>query len=201
MNRYHLTLGHKRTPGSLDTLLADLLAIRLGACPQACEAHGAVRAWLQHPLDPANDPGRIRVSPWLRDQSVLFLVDEPLSENLLGWVTGESLIRARRESLETQRPGRRPDSVWTVRGFRPRGRTCGQRMNSHTLRPSPPGHRSLAIHTLPTLIHRLTTLRRVGGQGLMRVNQQQQTLDRDELNGMVRERPIQIYPSTAGHDK
>ncbi len=83
MNRYHLTLGHKRTTVSLDTLLADLLAIRLGACPQASEAHGAVRAWLQHQLDQANDPGRIRVSQWLRDQTVLFLVDKQLSETYL----------------------------------------------------------------------------------------------------------------------
>ena len=83
MNRYHLTLGHKRTTASLDTLLSDLLAIRLGACPQAPEAHGAVRAWLQHRLDQANDCGRIRVSPWLRNQTVLLLVGNPLSETYL----------------------------------------------------------------------------------------------------------------------
>ncbi len=59
----------------------------------------------------------------------------------------------------------------------------------------------MAIHTLPTLIHRLTPLRRVGGEGLMRVNQQQQTLDMDELNGTERENRIHIHPSTAGHDK
>jgi hypothetical protein len=85
MNRYHLTLGHKRTTISLDTMLSDLLAIRLGAWPQAPEAHGAVRAWLQQQLDRVNDPGRIRVSQWLRDQTVLFLVDKHLSETYLDW--------------------------------------------------------------------------------------------------------------------
>ena len=86
MNRYPLTLGHKRTTARFDTLLSEFLAIRLGARPQAPQAHGAVRAWLQLPLDQANDPGRIRVSQWLRDQAVLFLVDNPLSETYLDWL-------------------------------------------------------------------------------------------------------------------
>ena len=50
MKRYHLTLGRKRTTVSLDTLLSDLLAIRLGSLPQSPQAHGAVCAWLQQQL-------------------------------------------------------------------------------------------------------------------------------------------------------
>jgi len=85
MKRYHLTLGRKRTTVSLDTMLSDLLAIRLGSRPQSPQAHGTVRAWLQQRLDDANDPGRIRVSQWLRDQAVLFLVDTKLSNTYLDW--------------------------------------------------------------------------------------------------------------------
>lgn len=85
MKRYHLTLGQKRTTVSLDTMLSDLLAIRLGAFPQSPHAHGAVRAWLQQRLDQANDPGRLRVSQWLRDQAVLFLLDNNLSNTYLDW--------------------------------------------------------------------------------------------------------------------
>lgn len=83
MKRYHLTLGRKRTTVSLDTLVSDLLSIRLGALPQSPQAHGAVRAWLQQRLDQDNDPGRIYVSQWLREQAILFLVDTQLSNTYL----------------------------------------------------------------------------------------------------------------------
>jgi len=86
MKRYHLTLGRKRTTVSFDALLSDLLAIRLGSLPQSPQAHGEVRTWLQQQLDQANDPGRIRVSQWLRDQALLFLVDNHLSNTYLDWL-------------------------------------------------------------------------------------------------------------------
>ena len=86
MKRYHLTLGHKRTTASLDNMLSDLLAIRLGSFPPSAQTHGAVRAWLQQQLDQANDPGRIQVSQWLRDQALLFLVDNHLSNTYLDWL-------------------------------------------------------------------------------------------------------------------
>ena len=83
--RYHLTLGPKRTTASLDNLLSALLAIRLGAIPQSPQAHDTVRAWLQAQLDRANDPEHCRVSRWLRDQALLFLVDKTLSDAYLDW--------------------------------------------------------------------------------------------------------------------
>ena len=86
MKHYHLSLGQKRTTVSLDTMLSDLLAIRLGSRPQSPQAHGAVRAWLQQQLDQTNDPGRVRVSQWLRDQALLFLVDKHLSNTYLDWL-------------------------------------------------------------------------------------------------------------------
>jgi len=83
MKRYHVTLGSRRTTASLDTLLSDLLAIRLGARPQSSEAHRTVWTWLQQQLNQGNDPGRCLVSHWLRDQAVLFLVDKTLSDAYL----------------------------------------------------------------------------------------------------------------------
>ena len=80
MKRYHVTLGARRTTASLDNVLSDLLAIRLGTRPQSLKAHCAVRTWLQQQLDQANDPGRCLVSRWLHDQVVLFLVDKKLSD-------------------------------------------------------------------------------------------------------------------------
>ena len=83
MKRYHLTLGPKRTTVSLDPLVSDLLAIRLDCVPQSPQAHGRVRTWLQQRLDQDNDPGRIGVSQWLREQAILFLVDTQLSTTYL----------------------------------------------------------------------------------------------------------------------
>jgi len=83
MKRYHVTLGSKRTTVSLDTLLSDLLAIRLGCMPWSPDAHLTVRLWLQQQLDRDNDPGRCLVSQWLRDEALLFLVDKSLSEAYL----------------------------------------------------------------------------------------------------------------------
>ncbi len=83
MKRYHVTLGAKRTTASVDTLLSDLLALRLGSKPQSPEAHHVVRAWLQQQLDRNNDPGRCLVSQWLRGEILLFLVDKSLSEAYL----------------------------------------------------------------------------------------------------------------------
>jgi hypothetical protein len=85
MKRYHLTLGHRRTTVSLDNLLSGLLAIRLGTTPQSPQAHDAVRAWLQQQLDRNNDPGRCRVSQWLRDEVLLFLVDNTLADAYIDW--------------------------------------------------------------------------------------------------------------------
>jgi len=85
MIRYPLTVGDKRTTARLDPLIADLLAIRLGACPQSPQARRTVRAWLQQRLDRNNDPGRVQVSRWLRHEALLFLVDKQLSETYLDW--------------------------------------------------------------------------------------------------------------------
>ncbi len=86
MKRYHLRLGSKRTTVSLDNMVSDLLAIRLGSVPQSPQAHGSVRAWLQQRLDWDNDPGRLRVSQWLTDQALLFLVDNTLSDTYFDWL-------------------------------------------------------------------------------------------------------------------
>jgi hypothetical protein len=86
MMRYQLTLGEKTIIVRLEPLLADLLALRLGACPQSSQARRTVRAWLQQQLDHNPDPGRVRVSRWLTHEALLFLVDKPLSDTYLDWL-------------------------------------------------------------------------------------------------------------------
>lgn len=77
--RYHVQLGTKRTTITLDTVLSDLLAIKLGYRPDDAQAHAAVREWLQQQLDEAGDPNRIRTSQWLQEQVILAIADKKLS--------------------------------------------------------------------------------------------------------------------------
>ncbi len=76
---YHVTLGDRRTTVSMDNILSDLLALKLGVEPDAPEAQGAVRGWLQAQLDTSDDPGRIRVSQWLRRQAIEAVIDGKLA--------------------------------------------------------------------------------------------------------------------------
>ncbi|MFW7382332.1 MAG: hypothetical protein ACOH5I_26280 [Oligoflexus sp.] len=54
-SRFHIYVkkgrGKRRTTLSLETILADLLAIKLGHDPDTREGHSAVRAWLQEMQD------------------------------------------------------------------------------------------------------------------------------------------------------
>lgn len=86
LNRYHIYHGGKRTTVSLDHILADVMALKLGKTPDTSEAHSAVRKWLQARLDSIADPGRIRVSQWLQGEAVLFVTDKKLSDKYNEWV-------------------------------------------------------------------------------------------------------------------
>jgi hypothetical protein len=47
MERYHVRLGRRRTTVTVDTIVAEYLALHLGIEPGTVEAHSAVREWLQ----------------------------------------------------------------------------------------------------------------------------------------------------------
>jgi hypothetical protein len=65
MERYHVRLGRRRTTVTVDTIVAEYLALHLGIEPEPSRAHSAVREWLQRQLDDNKDPGRSRTSQWL----------------------------------------------------------------------------------------------------------------------------------------
>lgn len=78
--RYHVQLGSKRTTVTLDQLLSDLLALKLGFQPNTPEAHAAVRAWLQNALDRGNDPGRCMTSQWLTKAAIMEIAESELRQ-------------------------------------------------------------------------------------------------------------------------
>jgi hypothetical protein len=70
MERYHVRLGIRRTTVTVDTIVAEYLALHLGTEPGTVEAHSAVRQCPQRQLDDNNDPDRSRTSQWLLGQIV-----------------------------------------------------------------------------------------------------------------------------------
>jgi hypothetical protein len=83
---YHVTLGSRRTTVCLDKILSELLALKLGVEPDASEAHAAVRQWLQAELDADDDPGRIRVSQWLRGRAIESVIQGELVKAYDAWM-------------------------------------------------------------------------------------------------------------------
>ena len=82
---YHVRLGDRRTTVSLDNIISVLLSLKLGHDPGTEDAHSGVRAYLQAKLDQNNDPGRSRVSQWLREAVLLDLVEKKLSTRYWDW--------------------------------------------------------------------------------------------------------------------
>ncbi len=72
LGRYHVTIRRTRTTVLIPTVLAELLALKLGAEPDTPEAHGTVRQWLQEEID--HDPDAIPGVPVQSVQKVPVLV-------------------------------------------------------------------------------------------------------------------------------
>jgi hypothetical protein len=83
---YHITRGSRRTTVCLDTILSELLALKLGVEPDAPKAHAAVRQWLQAELDALNDPDLGRVSKWLRRRAIESVIHDELAEAHGAWM-------------------------------------------------------------------------------------------------------------------
>jgi hypothetical protein len=78
--RYHLQLNSHRTTISLDKILSDLIAIKLGAKPGTKEAHSIVRNQLAQFI--SHDRGRAGhgLGRYLTEHAVLFVSDKILSD-------------------------------------------------------------------------------------------------------------------------
>ena len=83
--RYHIQLLNKRTTISLDKIISDLMAIKLGNVPRTKEAHMAVRKQLESFI--AHDLGRSGrgLGEYITEKSVLFITDKIISEKHGEW--------------------------------------------------------------------------------------------------------------------
>ena len=87
LEKYHITFGEKRTTISVDTILSQLMAIKLGKIPATLEAHGAVREWLQERLvfELGDDEVRKDASQWARRYLIESIVDKKISNQWENW--------------------------------------------------------------------------------------------------------------------
>jgi hypothetical protein len=103
--RYHVTLGPKRTTVSLDNHLSLLLSLKLGHTPQTPQAQRAVRHWLQARLDEHGDYNRAHTSQWLGEEVIRALVSAEVKNLYNQWID---------ELLATDKSGRQQASTITL---------------------------------------------------------------------------------------
>ena len=91
MVRYHIQLQEHRTTISMDKIVSDLLAIKLGEKPDTKEAHSAVRKQLDKFI--AHDRGRggYQLGRYVTEQSVLLISDKMVSEKYWDFRFGEDI--------------------------------------------------------------------------------------------------------------
>jgi len=85
--RYHITFGNKRTTITVDTILSQMMAVKLGETPDTLEAHGAVREWLQKILVSklGDDEARKDASQWARRYLIEAIADKKISKQWEDW--------------------------------------------------------------------------------------------------------------------
>lgn len=87
IKRYHIQLKDKRTTVSMDNIISELMAIKLGKTPGTKEAHSAVRQQLERFISAgcSKDDLASYILQHIRKQAILFISDTMLSEKLLDY--------------------------------------------------------------------------------------------------------------------
>lgn len=97
--RYHVSLGLKRTTVSLDNFLSVLLSLKLGHAPQTPQGQRAVCNWLQARLDDHGDHNRVQTSQWLSEEVIHALVSAQVQELYDQWL--DEMVDRERAAYQT----------------------------------------------------------------------------------------------------
>lgn len=87
-DRYHIHFGNRRTTITVDRVVSELLAVKLGVLPDASEAHSLVRQWFENTLHDKlgeNVPGGNRISQDARQYAIEALADKKLINAVWDW--------------------------------------------------------------------------------------------------------------------
>lgn len=89
-SRYHIELRSHRTTISVDKIISDLMAIKLGFTPDSPEARRAVRNRLGELVRERKRDCVHQLSKFITEEAILDLVDKMLSEKYLDWCVKKS---------------------------------------------------------------------------------------------------------------
>jgi hypothetical protein len=87
--RFHVSLGARRTTISIDKTLSILMSLQLDKKPNTTAAHLALRQWLQAHLDRNGDERQARVSQWLQTKIAEALISGELKQKYADWHLSE----------------------------------------------------------------------------------------------------------------
>ncbi len=83
--QFHISFGKKRTTITVDIILSNLMAVKLGLSPESSEAKLMVKEWLQATLTDklGTDASRKNASQWARKYLIEEVADKKLIAKLL----------------------------------------------------------------------------------------------------------------------
>ena len=87
-DRYHIQFSNRRTTITLDTVLSELLAVKLGFSTEDDRVHSAVRDWLQTTIIENmgdNLPTNSRVSQWARRYAIEAIANPKLMNKVVNY--------------------------------------------------------------------------------------------------------------------
>jgi len=86
--RFHVVFDGQRTTVSVDTILFELMALKLGVMPDDETAHSVVRQWLQDNLvsNMGDRSGRKSASQFARRYLIRAIADKRLTTKRTQWI-------------------------------------------------------------------------------------------------------------------
>ena len=86
--RYHIQFNNRRTTITVDSIISELLAVKLGMLPDDPDTHSTVRDWLEKTLHDKlgeNVPGGNRISQYARFYAIEALANKKLMDKVWDW--------------------------------------------------------------------------------------------------------------------
>ena len=91
-DKYHITFGKRRTTLTVDSILSEMMAIKLKVEPRSEKAYSLIRQWLQKnvPEKLGVSRGRKNASQWTRRYLIEEIVDRKISNAWADWHINEN---------------------------------------------------------------------------------------------------------------
>ena len=83
--RYHLQLSEHRTTISLDKIISELMAVKLGKTPNTKEAHQKVRQTLDTFIELDRGRAGHGLTRYITEQAILFISDKEVADKYEEW--------------------------------------------------------------------------------------------------------------------